>query len=165
MHRNRKDGRSNSHVSYTTRYMDLAGWNEHNVEQLSEFEQKTILVFHKQCRSQLSSQLQPLKTYPNSWDQSVRACIHLDTIITTPNCLKATQNCVCMNYPLQSSRFHHASIFNDKQNVSFLTVTICVCLHPQFAASIVGRDNFSSRSRHLCNTQDWNIKISEINPP
>jgi len=40
MHRNRKDGRSNSHVSYTTRYMDLAGWNKHNVEQSSEFEQK-----------------------------------------------------------------------------------------------------------------------------
>jgi hypothetical protein len=43
----RKDRRSNSRVSYTTMCVDLAGWNDHNVEQSSGFEQKTILEFHK----------------------------------------------------------------------------------------------------------------------
>jgi len=39
MDRNRKDDRSNSHVSYTTVCMNLAGWNDHNVEQSSGFGQ------------------------------------------------------------------------------------------------------------------------------
>jgi len=49
--------------------------------------------------------------------------------------------------------------------VKILTISICVRLHPQFAAFIVDTDNLSSRSCHLCNTEDWNIKIFEINPP
>lgn len=111
------------------------------------------------------SDYQPFKAYVNSWDQAVLPCIHLDTIITKPNCLKATQNCICMHRLLRSPRFHHVSIFNERQNVKFLNISICVCLHPQFAASILGRDNFSSRSRHLCNAQDQNIQIFEINAP
>ena len=111
------------------------------------------------------SDYKPFKSYPNSWDQSVLPCIHLDTIITTPKCLKATQNCVCMHHLLHCSRFHHVSIFNERQNVKFFNISTCVCLHPQFAASILCRDNFSSRSRHFCNAQDSNIKIFEINPP
>lgn len=108
---------------------------------------------------------QHFKAYPNSWDQSVLPCIHLDTIITTPNCLKTIHNCVCLHDILYSSRFRHISIFNEQQNVKILTISICVCLHPQFSAFIVGTDNLSSRFRHLCNTEDWNIKIFEINPP